>query len=70
MEAMLHSYMDFLDQLYWEGYSEQLAQENPREFNTGLNEYFENYAPTKGRFFVGRYFLLVQKVAKSTWSNT
>ena len=40
---MYELFIELLDQLFWEGYAEQLAQENPAAFNMELAEFIDNY---------------------------
>ena len=36
-------FIEFLNQIYWEGYAEQLAKENPATFQMEYNEFFNAY---------------------------
>ena len=36
-------FIEFLNQIYWEGYAEQLAKENPVAFQMEYNEFFNAY---------------------------
>lgn len=40
---MYELFIELLDQLFWEGYAEQLAQENPAVFQMELAEFINNY---------------------------
>ena len=40
---MYELFIEFLNQIYWEGYAETLAKENPEVFQMELNEFFTNY---------------------------
>jgi hypothetical protein len=40
---MYEQFIELTDQLYWEGYAEQLAQENPERFSFELSEFMNNY---------------------------
>ena len=40
---MMQSFVDYLDSLYWEGYAENLANENPEAFTFELNQFQDNY---------------------------
>ena len=36
-------FIEFLNQIYWEGYAEQLAKENPAVFQMEYNDFFNAY---------------------------
>jgi uncharacterized short protein YbdD (DUF466 family) len=40
---MYEAFIEFLNQIYWEGYAEQLAKENPEAFQMEYTEFFTNY---------------------------
>jgi hypothetical protein len=40
---MYEAFIEFLTQIYWEGYAEQLANENPEAFQREYNEFFNAY---------------------------
>ena len=40
---MIEAFVDFVDGIYWQGYAEKLAEEDPEKFNFELNDFFENY---------------------------
>jgi len=40
---MYELFIELLDQLFWEGYAEQLAQNNPAVFQMELSEFINNY---------------------------
>lgn len=40
---MYELFIELLDQLFWEGYAEQLAQDNPAVFQMELAEFINNY---------------------------
>jgi hypothetical protein len=40
---MYELFIEFTDQIFWEGYAEQMAEENPERFNFELNEFLNNY---------------------------
>ena len=42
-DHIYQDFVDFLDSLFFEGYAEQLAAENPEQFNQEMKEYFDNY---------------------------
>ena len=54
---MYEAFTEWLDQIYWEGYAERLATENPQDYNTQYNEFFNNHNSTgnkkRGRLFNG-----------------
>ena len=40
---MYETFIEFLNQIYWEGYAEQLAKENPAGFQLEYNDFFNAY---------------------------
>ena len=40
---MYEQFIELTDQLFWEGYAEQLARENPARFQQELNDFFNLY---------------------------
>jgi hypothetical protein len=40
---MYELFIEFMNQLFWEGYAEQLAQDNPAVFQFELNEFINTY---------------------------
>jgi hypothetical protein len=40
---MYEAFIEFLNQIYWEGYAEQLAIENPEAFRAEYMEFFNAY---------------------------
>jgi hypothetical protein len=40
---MYDAFIDALNSIYWEGYAEQLAQDNPKAFNAEMNNFFDNF---------------------------
>ena len=40
---MYELFIELLNQIFWEGYAEQLAQENPAVFQMELTEFMNNY---------------------------
>ena len=40
---MLELFIELTDQVFWEGYAEQLAAENPVVFQWELNEFINDY---------------------------
>ena len=41
---MIEVFTELLDQIFWEGYAEQLAKENPQAFNAEYNEFLNTYS--------------------------
>ena len=41
---MIEVFTELLDQIFWEGYTEQLAKENPQAFNIEYNDFLNNYS--------------------------
>jgi hypothetical protein len=41
---MYELFIELTDQLFYEGYAEQLAQENPEMFQIEFNEFLNNYS--------------------------
>lgn len=41
---MLDAFIDLMDGLFWDGYAETLAKENPLMFNTELILFLDTYA--------------------------
>jgi hypothetical protein len=44
--ASIETFIELTNQIFWEGYAEQLAKENPEAFNRELRE-FENLYNTE-----------------------
>ena len=40
---MLELFIELTNQIFWEGYAQQLAIENPAVFNSELNDFINNY---------------------------
>lgn len=40
---MITLFIEFTDQIFWEGYAEQMAEENPQKFNHELNDFLTIY---------------------------
>jgi len=40
---MYETFIEFLNQIYWDGYAEQLARENPEAFRIEYTEFFNAY---------------------------
>jgi len=40
---MYEEFIEFTNQIFWEGYAEQLAKENPALFQFEFNEFLNNY---------------------------
>jgi hypothetical protein len=40
---MLELFIELTNQIFWEGYAEQLAIENPAGFQTALTEFINSY---------------------------
>lgn len=40
---MEQAFFEFLDSIYYEGYAETLANDNPEAFNFELNQFLDNY---------------------------
>lgn len=40
---MIEAFFEFIDSIYWNGYAEQMAEENPEKFNFELNEFLNSY---------------------------
>lgn len=40
---MIELFIELTDQIFWEGYAEQLAGENPAVFQQELNEFMNSY---------------------------
>lgn len=40
---MIEDFIAFMDAIFYEGYAERLAAENPEHFKIELNQYLENY---------------------------
>lgn len=41
-------FIEFVDQIYWPGYAEQLAQDDPEKFTWAYNEFVEFCYKVKG----------------------
>ncbi len=40
---MYEQFIELTNQIFWEGYAEQLAQENPARFQFELNDFMNTY---------------------------
>ena len=40
---MVEIFIEVTDQLFWEGYAEQLAKDNPTRFTEELNDFLNTY---------------------------
>lgn len=40
---MIEVFIEVTDQLFWQGYTEQLAKENPERFTAELNDFLNIY---------------------------
>lgn len=40
-------FIEFLDQMYWEGYGEQFKEDNPTHFNRQLREFKKQHQITR-----------------------
>jgi len=40
---MYEQFIELTDQIFWEGYAEQLAEENPAKFTFEFNEFLNTY---------------------------
>lgn len=40
---MIDLFIELTDQLFWEGYAEQLAKENPALFQSEFKDFLNNY---------------------------
>jgi len=40
---MYEQFIELTNQIFWEGYAEQLAQENPERFRLELNDFLNTY---------------------------
>ncbi len=53
---MLEQFIELTNQIFWEGYAETLAKENPARFQIELNDFLNTYQNKEnGRqdFFIG-----------------
>lgn len=42
-QAACDEFVEFLDNLFYEGYAERLATDSPQDFTDQLNQYLNNY---------------------------
>jgi hypothetical protein len=40
---MIELFIEVTDQLFWQGYTEQLSKEQPERFSLELNDFLDNY---------------------------
>ncbi|MFD2164528.1 hypothetical protein ACFSJU_19135 [Paradesertivirga mongoliensis] len=40
---MIDLFMEVTDQLFWQGYTEQLSKDDPNRFSMELNDFLNNY---------------------------
>ncbi|GAA4919998.1 hypothetical protein [Mucilaginibacter defluvii] len=40
---MYEQFIELTDQIFWEGYAEQLAQENPSQFQMEFSDFLNTY---------------------------
>jgi len=45
VEQLYADFVAFLDSIFYEGYAEQLAKENPEYFTIEFNNYLDQYLP-------------------------
>lgn len=43
MDTIITLFIELTNQIFWEGYAEQLATENPAKFKAELNDFSLNY---------------------------
>lgn len=43
---MYEQFVELTDKLFWDGYTEQLARENPERFQFELTDFLNNYQGT------------------------
>lgn len=43
IEQAYNDFIHFMDSIFYEGYSRQLAADNPHHFNLEFNQFIENY---------------------------
>jgi hypothetical protein len=48
IEAIYADFVRFMDEIFYEGYAEQLAKEFPEQFNIEWNEFVERYGIREG----------------------
>ena len=41
---MYEQFIELTNQIFWEGYAEQLAKENPQAFNIEYNDFLNTYS--------------------------
>jgi len=46
VEDLYTDFVCFMDSIFYEGYAEELAKENPEEFTFEFNNYLDNYLKT------------------------
>jgi hypothetical protein len=42
MDTIITLFEELTDQIFWEGYAQQLATDNPAQFNAELNDFSQN----------------------------
>lgn len=40
---MIDLFIEVTDQLFWQGYTEQLSKDDPQRFSVELNDFLNNY---------------------------
>jgi hypothetical protein len=40
---MIEEFIEIINQLYWDGYAEQLVKDDPEAFTNQYNEFLNNY---------------------------
>lgn len=61
---MYEQFIEFTDQIFWEGYAEQLANDDPARFMEELNDFIHIY---QSRTMEDKIFLLVKVTIKTNY---
>jgi hypothetical protein len=43
MNSNIELFIELTNNIFWDGYAEQLSKENPARFNMELNQFFDHY---------------------------
>ncbi len=53
---MYDLFIELTNQIFWEGYAEQLAKDDPERFNFEYRDFLQNYWQIPFMFFCGSAF--------------
>ena len=63
---MLELFIELTNQIFWDGYAQQLANENPAVFNSELNDFINN---TTDKIMKDTVFLFIKVVIRTKYQH-